>query len=300
MPTIECIANFSEGRRPAVLDTIQKAITGVPNVSMLDQHTDPDHNRTVFTFAGAPAGVEEAAYRAIAQAADLISLKEHSGVHPRIGATDVVPFVPIEGVTMADCIELARRLGERVGDTLGLPVYLYEKAALRPERTRLETIRKGGYEALKAAIATDPARAPDYGPHWIGPAGAVVIGAREPLIAYNVNLTTHDVRIAQKIARAVRHSSGGLRCVKALGVLVDGRAQVTMNLTDFRKTPLPRVVELIRREAARYGVGIYNSELVGLIPQQALLDAAAWYLQLDNFQRDMVLEERLKAKVSEK
>lgn len=292
---VECVANFSEARRPQVLEAIKEAIRSVPRVHLLDQHSDMDHNRTVLTFVGPPVEIEESAYRAIAKAAELINLDEHTGEHPRIGATDVVPFVPISGVSMQDCVEIARRLGERVGDELGIPVYLYEQAATRPERQNLETIRRGQYETLKQEIASHPERAPDFGPAKLGPAGATVIGARYFLIAYNVYLTTSDVSIAKKIARAVRHSSGGLRYVKALGLEVDGLAQVSMNLTDFHRTPLARVVEFIRREAARYGVNVRHSELVGLIPQEALVDAAQWYLQLDQFEPDQVLEYRLAA-----
>lgn len=292
-PIIECIPNFSEARRPLVIESIIEAICSVPGVSLLDRHSDLDHNRTVLTFVGAPQAVEEAAFRAIARAGELIDLNQHTGEHPRIGASDVVPFVPIAGVTMQECVALARRLGQRVGEELGIPVYLYEKAATCPERQNLEDIRRGQYEALKVEIATHPERAPDFGPAQVGPAGATVIGARHPLIAYNVYLTTDDVTVARKIAKAVRHSSGGLRFVKGLGMLVEGRAQVSMNLTNFNETPLARVVEMIRRESARYGVAIHHSELVGLIPQQALVDAAQWYLQLDQFKPDQVLEQRL-------
>ncbi len=294
MPLVECIPNFSEGRRPEVIKAILDAITSVDGVVLLDYHADPDHNRTVVTFVGPPAAVEEAAFQGIAKAAALIDLNHHSGEHPRIGAADVVPFVPIRDVTMTECVEIARRLGKRVGETLGIPVYLYEKAATRPERENLENIRRGQYEALKEEIGRNPARDPDFGPKQVGPAGATVIGARDPLIAFNVYLTTDDVSIAKKIARAVRHSSGGLRYVKALGMLVEGRAQVSMNLTNYRKTPIARVVELIRREAARYGVAVHHSELVGLTPEAALVDAARWYLQLDQFDPDeQILERRL-------
>ena len=299
-PLVECIPNFSEGRRPEVIQAILAAITSVDGVVLLDHHADPDHNRLVVTFVGAPAPVEEAAFRGVAKAAELIDLNHHTGEHPRIGAADVVPFVPIRDVTMTECIEMARRLGKRVGDDLGIPVYLYEKAATRPERENLENIRRGQYEALKEEIGVNPARDPDFGPAKVGPAGATVIGARDPLIAFNVYLTTDDVSIAKKIARAVRHSSGGLRYVKALGMLVEGRAQVSMNLTNYRKTPIARVVELIRREAARYGVAVHHSELVGLTPEAALVNAARWYLQLDQFDPDeQILERRLYAALSE-
>ncbi|MBV6451594.1 MAG: hypothetical protein MHPDNHAH_02338 [Anaerolineales bacterium] len=290
---IECIPNFSEARRPEVIDQIVAAIESVGEVKLLDRSSDLDHNRTVLTFAGSPAGVEEAAFRAIRTAAELIDLDNHTGEHPRIGATDVCPFVPLSGATMDDCVAIAKRLGQRVGGELSLPVYLYEAAATRPERVNLENIRKGQYEALKSEIESDPNRKPDYGPSKLPKAGATVIGARPPLIAFNVYLTTDDVSIAKKIAKAVRQSSGGLRYVKGLGLLVDGRAQVSMNLTNFHETPIGRVVEFIRREAQRYGVGIHHSELVGLIPQEALVDAAVWYTQLDSFSPEQILESRL-------
>jgi len=290
---IECIPNFSEARRPEIIDQIIAAIQSVSEVKLLDRSSDLDHNRTVLTFAGSPAGVEEAAFRAIKTAAELIDLDQHTGAHPRIGATDVVPFVPLSGASMEECIAIAQRLGQRIGSELSIPVYLYEAAATRPERTNLENIRKGQYEGLKAEIETNPARQPDFGPAKLPKAGATVIGARAPLIAFNVYLTTDDVDIAKKIAKAVRQSSGGLRYVKGLGLLVDGRAQVSMNLTNFRETPIARVVEFIRREAQRYGVGIHHSELVGLIPQEALTDAAVWYTQLDQFDKEQILESRL-------
>jgi glutamate formiminotransferase/formiminotetrahydrofolate cyclodeaminase len=217
----------------------------------------------------------------------------HTGAHPRMGATDVCPFVPLSGATMDECIAIAKRLGERVGGELKIPVYLYESAATRPERANLENIRRGQYEGIKSEIETEPSRKPDYGPSKMPKAGATVIGARNPLVAFNVYLTTDDVDIAKKIAKAIRHSSGGLRYVKGLGLLVDGRAQISMNLTNFHDTPIARVVEFIRREAQRYGVGIHHSELVGLIPQEALIDAAVWYTQLDQFDKEQILESRL-------
>jgi glutamate formiminotransferase/formiminotetrahydrofolate cyclodeaminase len=290
---IECIPNFSEARRPEVIDQIVAAIQSVPEVKFLDRSSDLDHNRTVLTFVGPPPAVEEAAFRAIRTAAELIDLDQHTGEHPRIGAADVVPFVPLKGVSMQECVEIARRVGQRVGEELGIPVYLYEAAATRPDRVNLENIRRGQYEGLKTEIETNPERSPDFGPSKLPKAGATVIGARNPLIAYNIYLTTSDVEIAKKIAKAVRHSSGGLRYVKALGLLVEGRAQVSMNLTNFHETPLARVVEFVRREAERYGVGIHHSELVGLIPQEALVDAAVWYTQLDGFDKEQILESRL-------
>lgn len=290
---VECVPNFSEGRRSEVLEEIKASITAVPGVYLLDTHMDPDHNRSVISYVGSPEAVEEAAFQMIKTAAGLINMEEHSGEHPRLGATDVVPFVPISDITMEECVEIARRVGARVGNELEIPVYFYEDAALVPERKRLEKIRRGEYEGLKEEIAINPDRKPDRGPSQMGSAGATVIGAREFLIAYNVYLTTDDEQIASKIARAIRHSSGGLRFVKALGMTVDGRAQVSMNLTNFKKTPLPRVLEAIRREAQRYGVGIQNSEIVGLIPQSALLETAVWYTQLDLFSPDQVLERKM-------
>ena len=295
---IECIPNFSEARRPEVIDQIVAAITSVEGARLLDRSSDLDHNRTVLTFAGDPFAVEEAAFRAIKTAAELIDLDAHTGEHPRIGATDVCPFVPLSDATMEDCVAIAKRLGQRVGEELSIPVYLYEAAATRPEHTNLENIRKGQYEGLKTEIESDPNRMPDFGPSKLPKAGATVIGARNPLIAFNVYLTTDNVEIAKKIARAVRHSSGGLRNVKGLGLLVEGRAQVSMNLTNFRETPVARVVEFVRREAERYGDRIHHTELVGLIPQEALVDAAVWYTQLDAFHKEQVLESRLFATTS--
>lgn len=299
-PLIECIPNFSEARRPEVVGAITAAIQTVEGVRILDQHSDLDHNRTVVTMVGRPADIEEAAFQAIKKARELIDLEQHQGAHPRIGATDVVPFVPISGVSMTDCVELAKRLGKRVGEELQIPVYLYEEAASTPERQNLENIRKGQYEGLKSEIESVPERRPDFGPARLGSAGATVIGARAPLIAFNIYLNSTDPEIAQKIARAVRHSSGGLRFVKGMGVLVDGMAQVSMNLTNFHKTPIYRVVELVRREAQRYGTGIHHSELVGLIPQAALVDTAVWYTQLDQFNPEQILESRLYSAQEEK
>ncbi len=290
---VECIPNFSEARRADVVEKIVGSIQAVAGVQVLDKHSDLDHNRTVVTMVGEPGAVEEATFRAIETASALINLDEHTGAHPRVGATDVVPFVPISGITMADCIQMAQRLGKRVGEQLSIPVYLYEEAASRPERQNLETIRKGQYEGLKADILINPERKPDFGPSRLGTAGATVIGARAPLIAFNIYLTTNDLSIAQKIAKAMRHSSGGFRFIKAMGVMVDERAQVSMNMTNFRQTPVARVVEAVRREADRYGVGIHHSELVGLIPQDALIDAAVWYTQLDGFKAEQILENRL-------
>jgi glutamate formiminotransferase/formiminotetrahydrofolate cyclodeaminase len=297
-PIVECIPNFSEARRPEVIDDIIGAITAAGG-TILDRHSDTDHNRTVITYVGTPAAVEEAAFQGIRKAAELINLDRHTGSHPRIGATDVVPFVPLSAVSMEECVALARHLGERVGRELNIPVYLYEEAATQPDRVNLENLRHGQYEGLKVEIESNPGRKPDFGPLTLGSAGATVIGARQPLVAYNVFLNSNALSIAKAIARGLRHSSGGFRYVKALGMLVNGMAQVSMNLTNFRQTPVFRVVEAIRREADRYGTSIHHSELVGLIPQEALIDSAAWYLQLDDFKPDQILEQRLYSLASE-
>jgi glutamate formiminotransferase len=289
------VPNFSEGRRQPVVDAIVEAMAAVPGVKVLDVQPDLDHNRTVVTAVGAPQTVLESCFRGIARAAELIDMDHHRGEHPRMGAADVVPFIPIKGVTMEDCVALARELGARVGSELSIPVYLYESAATRPDRRNLADVRRGEYESLKAEIGTNPGRAPDYGPKALGPAGATAIGARPALVAFNVYLNTGDVAPAVAIARAVRHSSGGLRHVKALGLLVDGQAQVSMNLTDYRRTPVHRVLELIRSEAARFGLTITHSEVVGLLPAQALLDAAQFHLQLRDFSADQILENYLPA-----
>ncbi len=289
---VECIPNLSTAR-PKVVDQIVAALLAVPEIQLLDRTSDADHNRSVLTFVGPPQAVEEAAFQVIRKAALLIDLGRHSGEHPRIGATDVVPFVPLTSVTMEECVTMARRLGERVGKELNLPVYLYENAATRPERARLENVRKGQYEGLKNEIETDPDRFPDFGPARLGPAGAVAIGARQPLIAFNVYLTTNQVEIAKKIAKTVRQSSGGLPHVKALGLLVAGHAQVSLNLTNFRETPLHLVMEAIRAEAQQAGFDIHHSELIGLIPQEALTAAAVDYLHLDGFAPKMILETNL-------
>jgi len=293
--TVECVPNFSEGRRQEVIDAIVAAITGGGNVRVLDVQSDADHNRTVVTFVGDPEATLAAAFAGVQRAATLIDLNQHRGEHPRMGATDVVPFIPISGVSMEECVALAQRLGERIGAELEIPVYLYAKAATRPERESLPAVRKGEFEGIREQIATDPAHAPDFGPKAMGPAGATAVGARPFLIAFNVYLNSADVEIAKKIAKTLRFSSGGLRYVQAMGILVDGQAQVSMNLTDFRQTAMHTALEMVRREAARYGVAPVRSELVGMLPQQALLDAACWYLQLDGFSAGQVLENRLMA-----
>ena len=293
MKIVECVPNFSEGRREKVIDQIVTAMAGCAGAQVLDVQSDPDHNRSVVTLVGEPKAVVEAAFQGIAEAAKLIDMNHHRGEHPRMGATDVVPFVPIRGLKMEDCVELARQLGKRVGDELGIPVYLYEAAATRPERCNLADVRRGEYEVLKEEIATDRNRAPDFGPAALGTAGATAIGARPALIAYNVYLNSDDVKPAQAIARAVRHSSGGLRHVKALGLLVEGQAQISMNLTDYLHTPVHRVLEMIRSEAARHGLTVTHSEVVGLLPAEALIDAARFYLQLADLSPSQILENRL-------
>jgi glutamate formiminotransferase len=290
---VQCVPNFSEGRRQDVIDQIVAALRQVPDVEVLDVQSDLDHNRSVINIVGPPQAVGEAAFQGIAKAAELIDMNHHRGGHPRMGATDVVPFVPVRDITMSECAELARKLGARVAEELHVPVYLYEAAATRPDRVNLADVRRGEYEGLKEQIGVDPERAPDFGPRRMGSAGATAIGARPPLIAFNVYLNTGDVAPAKVIARAVRHSSGGLRFVKALGLLVEGQAQVSMNLTDFHATPVHRVLELIRVEAARHGLSVTRTEVVGLLPAQALLDAAQFYLQLHDFSPDQILENRI-------
>ncbi len=292
MTLIECIPNFSEGRRPDVIQAIQSAIAD-GGASVLDVSSDADHNRTVVTVAGTPEQVEESAYRGIQTAARHIDLAQHDGVHPRIGATDVVPFVPLEDATMADCVQIVRQLGQRVGEALSLPVYLYEEAARQINRTNLADIRRGNYEGLQSRIDSDPDMQPDYGPTTVGPAGAVVIGARGPLIAFNAYLDTDDVQIARQIARAVRTSSGGLPHLKALGLLVDGRTQVSMNVIDYRQTSLHTILEAVRDHARQRGARVTETELVGLVPQQALIDAALQYLQLPVDIKHKTIEQRL-------
>jgi glutamate formiminotransferase/formiminotetrahydrofolate cyclodeaminase len=297
---VECIPNFSEGRDEAKLGLIARAIASIPHVAVLDLHMDGDHNRSVITFAGDPEGVVEAAVRAAETAVELIDLNQHLGEHPRIGALDVLPFVPIRGVTMTDCVALARRAGERIARTLRIPVYLYEAAAMRPDREDLANIRRGEFESLRREIEELPDRAPDFGERRVHPtAGAMAIGARPPLIAYNINLATEDLSVAKRIARAVRGSSGGLQYVKALAMDLKNRrqVQVSMNLTDYELTPLFRVFEMVRREAERYGVQVAGSELVGLIPQAALNACTDFYLRFENFSEDSVLENRLQAEL---
>jgi glutamate formiminotransferase len=293
---VECVPNFSEGRDASKVDAIIEAIRSVRGIAILDRELDADHNRSVITFAGPATAVVEAAFRGVERAIGLIDLRQHTGVHPRIGAADVVPFVPVEGVTLDDCVRLANELAQRLWERLQVPVYLYEAAARRPDRLNLENIRRGQFEGLRDEVRTNPDRRPDFGEAELHPsAGATVVGARKFLIAYNINLNTADVEIAKRIAKAIRFSSGGFRYVKSMGVPLASRnlAQVSMNLTDFEQTPIHRVFEAVRAEAARYGASIVGSEIVGLIPKRALEMTAEWYLQVENFHPSLVLENRL-------
>jgi glutamate formiminotransferase len=292
---VECVPNFSEGRDKAKVDAIIEAMK-VRGVYLLDREMDADHNRCVITLVGDRENIGEAAIRGVGKAAELIDLTKHRGAHPRMGAADVIPFIPIDGVTLEDCVAIARKVGEEIWRRFKIPVYLYEAAAARPERQNLENIRRGQFEGIRDEIATNPARKPDFGEPRVHPtAGATVVGARKFLIAYNVYLNTPDVEIAKKVAKAVRYSNGGLRYVKGLGIPVRGLAQVSMNLTDFEQTPVARVFEYVKREAARYGVLPAFSEIVGLIPKKALEDASEWFLQVENFDSSLILENRLAA-----
>src|SRR5437899_7147213 len=292
---VECVPNFSEGRDRAKVDAIVEAMK-LDGVYLLDREMDAEHNRCVITLVGEREPIQEAAIRGVGKAAELIDLNTHQGAHPRMGAADVVPFIPIEGVTIEVCVAMARHVGEQIWKRYQIPVYLYEAAATIPERQNLESIRRGQFEGIRAEIATNPARKPDFGDPRVHPtAGATVVGARKFLIAYNVFLNTPDVEIAKKVAKAVRFSSGGMRFVKGAGFLVRGLAQVSMNLTDFEQTPIHRVFELVKREAARYGVIPVSSEIVGLIPKKALEQAVEWFLQGENFDSSLILENRLAA-----
>lgn len=297
---VECVPNFSEGRDKSKVDAIVEAMK-VNRVYLLDREMDADHNRCVITLMGEREAIQEATIRGVGKAAELIDLTKHQGAHPRMGAADVVPFIPIDGVTIEDCVAMARYVGEEIWKRFQIPVYLYEAAATSPERTNLENIRRGQFEGIRDEIATNPARRPDFGELRVHPtAGATVVGARKFLIAYNVFLNTPHVEIAKRVAKAVRFSSGGLRFVKGAGFLVRGMAQVSMNLTDFEQTPVHRVFELVKREAARYGVAPVSSEIVGLIPKKALEQAAEWFLQVENFDSSLILENRLAAVMSGK
>jgi len=297
MPEIvECVPNFSEGRRKEVVDAIAQAIASVAGVRVLDQEMDADHNRCVITFVGNRTSVAEAAFHGAKKAVELIDMNRHRGEHPRVGALDVLPFVPIAGVTMDDCVALARSVGTRIADELQVPVYLYEAAATRPDRRALPDVRRGDYEGLKVEIETNPDRKPDFGPPRLHPtAGACIVGARPVLIAWNVNLRTTDVGVAKRIARAIRESDGGLPAVRAKGFdLADrGLVQVSMNMVDYRKTSLVQAFEAIRALAAKEGVEIAESEIIGLVPLDALVEGATQYFKLARFHGDQILETRL-------
>ena len=293
---VECVPNFSEGRDAAKMDAIVQAILAVPDVVLLDRESDADHNRSVLTFVGPPAAVADAAVRGVEKAVALIDLTKHQGAHPRIGAADVVPFIPIEGVTLEECVRLAERVANEIWNRLRVPVYLYESAARRPDRVNLENIRRGQFEALVKEMGTVAERAPDVGDAVCHPtAGATVVGARKFLIAYNVNLGTPDVAIAKKIAKAIRFSTGGFHFVKSMGVMLGTRnlAQVSINLTDFEQTPMHLVFETVRREAERWGVPVVGSEIVGLIPRKSIEMSADYFLRFENFRPELVLENRV-------
>jgi glutamate formiminotransferase len=295
---VECVPNFSEGRDKRIVDSIAAAIASVSSVTVLDMTLDSDHNRSVITFAGPAADIGEAAVRAVSQAVASIDLTSQAGVHPRIGAADVVPFVPVRDITLEECAAIAATVGERIWRELHVPVYLYEAAARRADRVNLENIRRGGFEKLRDAVRMDPERRPDFGDPALHPtAGATVVGARKFLIAFNINLNSPDVSVAQDIASAIRASSGGLANVKAMGVRLASRnlAQVSMNLTDFERTPVHEVFAAVRDQAARRGVGIAGSELIGLIPRRALEGSEEWLPTVENFHPGLILENRLGA-----
>lgn len=292
---IECVPNFSEGIREDIIEAIVQPIRSMPNAKVLDVKSDKDHNRTVLTLAGDEDGLKQAVHSLFEGSLKHIDLTKHKGEHPRMGAVDVVPFIPVRGVSMEECIEFSKKIGEYIAKQFQVPVYLYEKSASHPDRQNLAKIRKGEFEGFQEKIKL-PEWKPDYGPSEIHPsAGVVAVGAREFLVAYNINLDTEDIQIASKIARAIRHSSGGLRFVKAMGVMLEERkiAQVSMNLTDFRKTPIFRVFEMVKTESSRYGANVIGSEIVGLVPNDALLDVAEYYLRVEDFKYSMVLENRL-------
>lgn len=300
---VECVPNFSEGRRPEVIDEICKAITSVEGVVLLDKEMDPDHNRAVVTFVSHPDNVVEAAFRGYKKASEIIDMTTHKGEHPRMGACDVCPFIPLSDMTIEDTIELANKLGKRVGEELDIPVYLYEDAATSSSRRNLATVRKGEYEGIRDSIETDKTRKPDYGPSKMNlKSGSTAIGVRLPLIAFNVYLDTNKKWIADNIADAIRSIKGGYRFVKALGFEIKERnqVQISMNLVNYTKTPIFRVFETIKSEAERYGVNVTSSEIVGLVPNDAIVDVSDFYLRLENFSKEQILEEKLKgAKMSE-
>lgn len=292
---VQCVPNISEGRNREIVEAVVDVVRKTPDVKLLDWSSDSDHNRSVITFVGTAAGVEEAAFAVCAKAAELIDMTTHTGEHPRMGATDVVPFIPIQGISMDECIELANRVGKRIGEELGIPVYMYEKAAKVPARENLANVRRGQDQGLAKKMEREDGR-PDYGPPTFNAkSGATAVGARMPLVAFNVNLGTDNLEIANRIARNVRHAGGGLKAVKAMGVKLEERGivQVSMNMVNYKETPLYRVVELIRAEARRYGVNIVGSEIIGLVPLEAVVDSLDYYLGLEGFQMKQILETRL-------
>ena len=292
---VECIPNFSEGRNEALVNEFVQAVKTTPSVMLLDFNSDTNHNRSVFTFAGSPEGVLDAAFKCAKIAVEKIDLTKHTGEHPRMGAVDVIPFVPLREMTTAECVEMSKILGQKLWDELKLPVFLYESSASTPERRNLATLRKGQFEGMAEKLKT-PGFAPDYGDKLHVTGGIVACGARPPLIAYNINLSTSDIEIAKKIAKIIREQSGGFKCVKAIGIMLEDRniAQVSINMTDYTQTPLYRVVELVKIEAARYGVSVLGTEIVGLVPMNALVDCAEYYLQIENFNSEIqVLENHL-------
>lgn len=293
---VECVPNFSEGRRKDVVDRIVYSIRSVPGIKVLDVEMDPDHNRSVVTFVGGKDTVQEAAFRGARAARELIDLTKHKGQHPRMGALDVLPFVPLSGVTIEDCVEIADKVGARIGKELRIPVYLYESAAKKPERKNLENVRKGGFEELRETMPTDDSRYPDYGPRMVHPtAGAVAVGARMPLIAFNVNLKSTELQVAKDIAKKIRASNGGMAHVKALGFELANRnmVQVSMNLTDYRVTSVSKVFDAIQKEADERNVEVVEGELIGLIPLDAVCDIAARFLKMSGFNSSQVLERRI-------
>ncbi|MCD6512065.1 MAG: glutamate formimidoyltransferase [Thermoplasmata archaeon] len=295
MKLVECVPNFSEGRRKEVIDAIVGELNNY-KVKVLNIHADADHNRTDVTFIGEPEEVKKAALAMALKAVELIDMNKHKGEHPRMGAMDVVPFIPVANVTMEECVELAHEFAKEFSEKTGVPCFMYEEAATREDRRNLADVRRGEYEGLKEEIGKNPDKTPDYGPNKMHPtAGATAVGAREFLIAFNVNLATNDIQIAKNIARAVRHSSGGYRYVKAMGFEIKERGivQVSMNMTNYRKTPLFRVFETIKREAERYGTRVLSSEIVGMLPMEAMADIASFYLQLEGFDIQQVIEKRL-------
>ena len=295
---VECVPNFSEGRKPETVERLAQAISSVATACVLDRHLDPDHNRSVITFVATPEMVVEAAFRAVKLASELIDMRQHQGVHPRLGAADVLPFVPISGVTLEDCVALAHSVGERIARELSIPVFFYERAALKPDRINLEDVRRGALELLREQIAVDPGRAPDVGPLQVHEsAGAIAVGARPFLIAFNVNLKTQDVSIAKAIARRIRARHGGLPFVKALGFELStrGLVQVSMNLVNYEATGMTQAYDAVRDEARRMDAEVFSTEIVGLVPEKAVDREAEYFKNLENLTEDKILEHRLRA-----